>query len=107
MKLLVPTRHSTQLSTLAWKAKVLPLHNARAALGRYAELKGSSRQDSPDGTNKTWRGSCATENGRLRTAGHFENLACPAGQPVQICLLEQDKTFVGSKHRSPGSLNPC
>ena len=32
-------------ASLAWKAKVLPLHNARAAFARYAEPNGSSRQD--------------------------------------------------------------
>ena len=35
-------------ASLAWKAKVLPLHNARVVFARYAEPNGSSRQDDRD-----------------------------------------------------------
>lgn len=48
MKLLVVLCYTMQLNTLAWKAEVLPLHNARAPSARYAEPNGSSRQDDHD-----------------------------------------------------------
>ena len=42
MKCLAALRYSTKLNTLAWKAEVLPLHNARVARCRYSDLVLSS-----------------------------------------------------------------